>query len=136
MQERMANRRVYETSGRAYVLSGLSSHSSQRATARGDSTDSTSLVRAYQTPSMADMVNLSQTMSFGNPSPRPAIRPTQSFPARPRPRGVFNSNVHEWEYGNVEMFFVRMMRKSDRGFPVLSPMDSVWRDDECSLFDR
>ncbi|KAL0460713.1 UNVERIFIED_CONTAM: E3 ubiquitin-protein ligase WAV3 [Sesamum latifolium] len=123
MQERMANRRVYETSGRAYVLSGLSSHSWQRATARGDSTDSTSLVRAYQTPSMADMVNLSQTMSSGNPSPRPAIRPTQSFPARPRRdnfvvgsnserkilefRGVFNSNVHEWGYGNVEMVLVR-----------------------------
>ncbi|KAL0390540.1 UNVERIFIED_CONTAM: E3 ubiquitin-protein ligase WAV3 [Sesamum calycinum] len=86
MQERMANQRVYETSGRAYVLSGLSSHSRQRATARGDSTDSTSLVRAYQTPSMADMVSLSQTMSFCNPSPRPAIRPTQSFPARQCPR--------------------------------------------------
>ncbi|KAG8387654.1 hypothetical protein BUALT_Bualt02G0043800 [Buddleja alternifolia] len=86
MQERMANRRVYETSGRAYVLSGLSSHSWQRATARGDSTDSTSLVQAYQTPSMVDMVNLSQTMYFGSPSPRPTIRPTRSFPARTRPR--------------------------------------------------
>ncbi|PIN07657.1 Anaphase-promoting complex (APC), subunit 11 [Handroanthus impetiginosus] len=86
MQERMANRRVYETSGRAYVLSGLSSHSWQRATARGDSTDSTSLVQAYQTPSMVDMVNLSQTMILGHPLPRPAIRPTRSFPARPQPR--------------------------------------------------
>ncbi|KAK4441190.1 E3 ubiquitin-protein ligase WAV3 [Sesamum alatum] len=86
MKQRMANRRVYETSGRAYVLSGLSSHSWQRATARGDSTDSTSLVQAYQTPSMADMVNLSQTMSSGNPSPRPAIRPTQPFPVRLHPR--------------------------------------------------
>uniref|UniRef100_A0A2C9VN21 VWA-Hint protein Vwaint domain-containing protein n=1 Tax=Manihot esculenta TaxID=3983 RepID=A0A2C9VN21_MANES len=35
----------------AYVLSGLSPHSWQRTTARGDSTDSTSLVQAYQTPS-------------------------------------------------------------------------------------
>ncbi|KAI3461417.1 hypothetical protein Pfo_018080 [Paulownia fortunei] len=86
MQERMANRLVYETSGRAYVLSGLSSHSWQRATARGDSSDSTILVQAYQTPSMADMVNLSQTMSFSTPSPRPTIRPTRSFPARPQPR--------------------------------------------------
>ncbi|KAK6163343.1 hypothetical protein DH2020_000207 [Rehmannia glutinosa] len=72
-------------SGRAYVLSGLSSHSWQRATARGDSTDSTSLVHAYQTPSMVDMVNLSQTMLLGNPHRR-TMRPTLSFPARPRPR--------------------------------------------------
>ena len=61
MQERMANQRVYEHSGRAYVLSGLCAHSWQRATARGDSTDSTSLVNAYRTPSMADMVSRSQT---------------------------------------------------------------------------
>ncbi|XP_059291799.1 E3 ubiquitin-protein ligase WAV3-like [Lycium ferocissimum] len=88
MQERMANRRVYETSGRAYVLSGLSSHSWQRATARGDSTDSTSLIQAYQTPSMVDMVSRSQTMYLGSPAPRPRphLRPVQSFPARQQPR--------------------------------------------------
>ncbi|XP_016489603.2 E3 ubiquitin-protein ligase WAV3 isoform X1 [Nicotiana tabacum] len=86
MQERMANRRVYETSGRAYVLSGLSSHSWQRATARGDSTDSTSLIQAYQTPSMVDMVSRSQTMYLGSPAPRPPLRPVRSFPARPQPR--------------------------------------------------
>lgn len=86
MQERMANRQVYESSGRAYVLSGLSSHSWQRATARGDSTDSTSLVQAYQTPSMVDMVTRSQTMIFGNPAPQRSLRPAQSFPARSRPR--------------------------------------------------
>ncbi|CAK9138728.1 unnamed protein product [Ilex paraguariensis] len=86
MQERMANRRLYETSGRAYVLSGLSSHSWQRATARGDSTDSTSLVQAYQTPSMVDMVNRSQTMLFGSTSPQPSARPARSFPVRPQPR--------------------------------------------------
>ncbi|KAL2507514.1 Zinc finger (C3HC4-type RING finger) family protein [Forsythia ovata] len=86
MQERMANRRVYETTGRAYVLSGLSSHSWQRATARGDSMDSTSLLHAYQTPSMVDMVNRSQTVLFGSSSPRPSIRPSRSFPAQPRPR--------------------------------------------------
>ncbi|KAE8691111.1 vignain-like [Hibiscus syriacus] len=85
MQERMVNRRVYESSGRAYVLSGLSSHSWQRATARGDSTDSTSLVQAYQTPTMTDMVTRSQTMFFGNP-PRRKLRQAQSFPARPEPR--------------------------------------------------
>ncbi|KAE8656825.1 PHE ammonia lyase 1 [Hibiscus syriacus] len=85
MQERMANRHVYESSGRAYVLSGLSSHSWQRATARGDSTDSTSLVQAYQTPTMTDMVTRSQTMLFGSP-PQRKLRQAQSFPARPWPR--------------------------------------------------
>ncbi|XP_020248840.1 uncharacterized protein LOC109826238 isoform X2 [Asparagus officinalis] len=80
MQERMASRQRYEASGRAYVLSGLSSHSWQRATARGDSTHSTSLVHAYQTPSMVDMVTRSQMLA---PPPfRPSlspIRPTKSF---------------------------------------------------------
>ncbi|KAL6276140.1 hypothetical protein ACE6H2_019741 [Prunus campanulata] len=86
MQERMGNRRAYEESGRAYVLSGLSSHSWQRATARGDSTDSTSLVQSYQTPSMTDMVTRSQTMLLGNPSPRRTLSTTQSFPAKSQPR--------------------------------------------------
>lgn len=87
MQERMANRRIYESSGRAYVLSGLSSHSWQRATARGDSTDSTSLVQAYQTPSMVDMVTRSQTMILGTPLPqRKQLRQAHSFPARQKPR--------------------------------------------------
>ncbi|XP_076916697.1 E3 ubiquitin-protein ligase WAV3-like [Bidens hawaiensis] len=54
MKERMATRRVYESSGRAYVLSGLSSHSWQRATARGDSTEMTSQIQSYQTQSMVD----------------------------------------------------------------------------------
>ncbi|XP_050139895.1 E3 ubiquitin-protein ligase WAV3-like [Malus sylvestris] len=86
MQERMGNRGAYEESGRAYVLSGLSSHSWQRATARGDSTDSTSLVLSYQTPSMIDMVTRSQTMLLGNPSPQRALSSAQSFPAKPQPR--------------------------------------------------
>ncbi|GLT56801.1 hypothetical protein SLA2020_298180 [Shorea laevis] len=86
MQERMANRQMYEASGRAYVLSGLSSHSWQRATARGDSTDSTSLVRAYQTPSMVNMVSRSQTMFYGNPQPQRKLRQAHSYPARPGPR--------------------------------------------------
>ncbi|KAF5727460.1 hypothetical protein HS088_TW22G01153 [Tripterygium wilfordii] len=87
MQERMANRSVYEASGRAYVLSGLSSHSLQRATVRGDSTDSSSLVRAYQTISMVDMVSRSQTMIFGKPSSKRSLRATMSFPAgRAQPR--------------------------------------------------
>ncbi|XP_015874446.2 E3 ubiquitin-protein ligase WAV3 isoform X1 [Ziziphus jujuba] len=86
MQERMANRRVYEESGRAYVLSGLSSHSWQRATARGDSTDSTSRVQSYQTPSMVDMVTRSQTMVMGNAPRQRNLQPAQSFPARGQPR--------------------------------------------------
>nr|GMD69463.1 E3 ubiquitin-protein ligase WAV3 isoform X1 [Ipomoea batatas] len=85
MQERMANRRIYETSGRAYVLSGLSSHSWQRATARGDSTESTSLVQAYQTPSMTEMITRSQTMVLGSPSAR-QLRQARSFPSQPQPR--------------------------------------------------
>ncbi|XP_062226133.1 E3 ubiquitin-protein ligase WAV3-like isoform X2 [Phragmites australis] len=64
MQERMANRQLYEASGRAYMLSGLSSHSWQRATARGDSTDSTTLVYSYQTPSMVHMLQDSQNHSW------------------------------------------------------------------------
>ncbi|PRQ33511.1 putative chromatin regulator PHD family [Rosa chinensis] len=86
MQERMGNRRAYEETGRAYVLSGLSSHSWQRATARGDSTDSTSLLQSYQTPSMVDMVTRSQTMLLGNPSPRRTLSSVKSFPAKSQPR--------------------------------------------------
>ncbi|KAG7538694.1 Zinc finger RING-type [Arabidopsis suecica] len=91
-QERMASRQVYEASGRAYVLAGLSSHSWQRATARGDMSDTTTT--SYQTQSMVDMVNLSQTMTFGmpiasstsSPSAQRKLRQALSFPARPRPR--------------------------------------------------
>ncbi|XP_077226806.1 E3 ubiquitin-protein ligase WAV3-like [Tasmannia lanceolata] len=86
MQERMASRRVYEASGRAYVLSGLSSHSWQRATARGDSTESASLVHAYQTPSMVNMLARSQTLPLGGPSPPPPVRPGRVFPPQPQPR--------------------------------------------------
>ncbi|KAI5648640.1 hypothetical protein M9H77_34645 [Catharanthus roseus] len=63
MQERMANRGVYEALGRAYVLSGQLSHSRQRANCSGD------LQSNYQTPSMAQMVNRSQQATgIGNPS--------------------------------------------------------------------
>lgn len=85
MKDRMANHQVYEASGRAYVLSGLSSHSWQRATARGDSVDSTSLVQAYQTPSMVDMVTRSQTLIFGSPAAQRSLQPAQSFPGRSQP---------------------------------------------------
>ncbi|KAI5077458.1 hypothetical protein GOP47_0007282 [Adiantum capillus-veneris] len=59
IQERMANRQLYERSGRAYLLSAQSSHLRQRATTRGDSVDC--LMNDYQTPSMVDMITLSQT---------------------------------------------------------------------------
>ncbi|XP_050384774.1 E3 ubiquitin-protein ligase WAV3-like isoform X1 [Argentina anserina] len=83
MQERMASRHVYEASGRAYILSGLSSHSWQRATARGDSTDGSSLVQSYQTPSMVEMLTRSQAMLLGSPSAQRLIRPLYS---QPKPR--------------------------------------------------
>ncbi|KAI4982927.1 hypothetical protein ZWY2020_023419 [Hordeum vulgare] len=87
MQERMASRQRYEASGRAYVLSGLSSHSWQRATARGDSTDSESLIQAYQTTSMVDMVLRSQTLTRSStPKQTPQMRHAKSFPAHPQPR--------------------------------------------------
>ncbi|KAG1359758.1 E3 ubiquitin-protein ligase WAV3 [Cocos nucifera] len=85
MQERMASRQRYEASGRAYVLSGLSSHSWQRATTRGDSRDC-SLSQAYQTPTMVDMLQRSQTMSPASRRPNPQMRHAKSFPARPQPR--------------------------------------------------
>lgn len=86
MQERMASRHVYEASGRAYILSGLSSHSWQRATARGDSTDGSSLVQSYQTPSMMEMVTRSQASLLGSPSAQRLLRPVWSFASQPRPR--------------------------------------------------
>ncbi|KAM0068834.1 putative chromatin regulator PHD family [Helianthus debilis subsp. tardiflorus] len=85
MQERMTSRKMYEESGRAYILSGLSSHSWQRATARGDSTDSSSLVRAYQTPSMVELLSRSQASLLGSPSVQRSVRPIWSF-ASPKPR--------------------------------------------------
>ncbi|CAN0898888.1 E3 ubiquitin-protein ligase WAV3 [Linum grandiflorum] len=82
MRERMRNRAVYESTGRAYVLSGLSSHSWQRATARGDSTDSGVLTQTYQTPSMADMVDRSQIFMLGNRACDRKLMREPSFPAR------------------------------------------------------
>ncbi|XP_062205895.1 E3 ubiquitin-protein ligase WAV3-like isoform X2 [Phragmites australis] len=62
MQDRTENRQRYQESGRAYILAGLSSHSWQRATARGDSTELTGLIHTYQTPSMVDMLHRSQAL--------------------------------------------------------------------------
>lgn len=81
IQDRMASRQLYETSGRAYALSGLSSHSWQRATTRGDSSDSVSLVYGYQTPTMVDMLMRSQSIC---PVPQDvtsrSLLPSRSFP--------------------------------------------------------
>ncbi|KAL8159828.1 hypothetical protein V2J09_001365 [Rumex salicifolius] len=88
MQERMASRHVYEASGRAYILSGMSSHSWQRATTRGDSTDSSSIVQAYQTPSMTEMLTLSKATLLGSPTGQRLARPIWSF-SSPKPRTCF-----------------------------------------------
>ncbi|CAL5068820.1 unnamed protein product [Urochloa decumbens] len=86
MQERMANRQLYEASGRAYMLSGLSSHSWQRATTRGDSTDSTTLVYSYQTPSMVQMLEHSQNFSSSPQNQRPQVRGARSVLEKPQAR--------------------------------------------------
>nr|DAD43710.1 TPA_asm: hypothetical protein HUJ06_001940 [Nelumbo nucifera] len=85
IRERMASQELYEETGRAYVLSGLSSHSWQRATTRGNSTTHGLVYNTegnnshvsggsvgYETPSMVSMVTRSQTLSLpvGNPPPR------------------------------------------------------------------
>lgn len=59
MQEKMSSKKKYETSGRGYVLSGLSSHQRQRATTKGDSSQSGST--AYRTRFMSEMVAKSQS---------------------------------------------------------------------------
>eukprot|EP01018_Ginkgo_biloba_P025791 Gb_04078 [translate_table: standard] len=66
IQARMTNKQTYERSGRAFVLSAQSSHLRQRATTRGESIENYS--REYQTPSMADMVMRSQTLSATEPN--------------------------------------------------------------------
>ncbi|KAJ4980825.1 hypothetical protein NE237_031662 [Protea cynaroides] len=76
IRDRMASQELYEETGRAYVLSGLSSHSWQRATTRGDLTTQTRVfnregdnqnmsgVMGYETPSMVSMVRRSQTINM------------------------------------------------------------------------
>ncbi|KAL9275780.1 E3 ubiquitin-protein ligase WAV3-like protein [Drosera capensis] len=85
MQDRMSSRQLYESSGRAFILSGLSSHSWQRATARGDSTDSSSIIQAYQTPSMVEMLTRSQASLSRSPTAQRLVQPKWSFPS-PKPR--------------------------------------------------
>lgn len=81
LQEKMTSERMYETSGRAYALSTMSSHSAQRATARysttvsgyspGPAGYSMPLPQAYQTSAMARMVSRSQQLVIQSPTPSP-----------------------------------------------------------------
>ncbi|KAJ0967614.1 hypothetical protein J5N97_024531 [Dioscorea zingiberensis] len=77
MQERMTSMHRYYTSGRAYMLSGLSSHLWQRATARGDSTDLSTTIHAYQTPSMVEMLSRSQVLSMSPQLPVSEVQPSK-----------------------------------------------------------
>ncbi|KAK9268009.1 hypothetical protein L1049_010447 [Liquidambar formosana] len=95
IRERMASQELYEHTGRAYVLSGLSSHSWQRATTRGDSTtqtfvlggeggnSSTSGAVGYNTPTMVRMVTKSQTLNFST-TPEQARRLNKSCSLTPQ----------------------------------------------------
>lgn len=74
IRERMTSLELYQQSGRAFVLSGLSSHSWQRATTRGDSMSQTFVMSTrggggnqntvgYDTPTMVSMVTMSQNLN-------------------------------------------------------------------------
>ncbi|CAL2252631.1 unnamed protein product [Prunus armeniaca] len=80
IRDRMASVESYTQTGRAYVLSGLSSHSWQRATTRGDMTTqiltmseggtshtSVGTTVGYETPTMVTMVRMSQNLGV-NPA--------------------------------------------------------------------
>ncbi|ONL93544.1 Uncharacterized protein sll0103 [Zea mays] len=98
MQQRVENRRRYEESGRAFMLAGLSSHSWQRATARGDSTEITTTIHTYQTPSMVDMLQRSQILvppiaDMLNSSPTVAPPNRFSRPSRSRTIKSFSEQL-------------------------------------------
>ncbi|KAF5736232.1 putative Zinc finger family protein [Tripterygium wilfordii] len=66
IQERMTSVQLYEQTGRAYALSGLSSHSRQRATTRGQTDSNTNTTTSYETPSMVSMVSKSQVLNLAH----------------------------------------------------------------------
>ncbi|WZY97201.1 hypothetical protein YC2023_069530 [Brassica napus] len=86
LQEKMTSMSMYQTSGRAYALSSMSSHSAQRATALysptvsgfsptyspGTAGYSMPLPQAYQTSAMARMVTRSQQLGIQSPTTSPA----------------------------------------------------------------
>ncbi|KAI3839932.1 hypothetical protein MKW92_016096 [Papaver armeniacum] len=77
VRSRMKSKKTYESTGRGYLLSGMSSHSRQKATTRGGSTEST-----YQTASMSKMVNRSRASvpkSLVNNSPTIPSSPISLF---------------------------------------------------------
>ncbi|XP_026447735.1 E3 ubiquitin-protein ligase WAV3-like [Papaver somniferum] len=70
VRSRMETRKIYESTGRGFLLSGMISHSRQLATARGDSIESSSsFSQAYQTTSMSNMVLLSRQSLRDVPPP-------------------------------------------------------------------
>ncbi|KAL6561877.1 hypothetical protein OROGR_002884 [Orobanche gracilis] len=74
IRRRMEDMDTYVHTGRAYVLSGLSSHSSQRPTTRSSSSGPV----GYDTPSMVTMVSRSQTLSAEYYHRQQAARLTRS----------------------------------------------------------
>lgn len=86
IKERMVSMESYQHTGRAYMRSGMSSHSWQRSTTRGSSTSQTTTQgnsssntgqHGYDTPSMVSMVTKSQTLNFRN-HPEQVERPNKS----------------------------------------------------------
>ncbi|XP_026448819.1 E3 ubiquitin-protein ligase WAV3-like [Papaver somniferum] len=73
VRSRMKSKKIYESTGRGYLLSGMSSHSRQMATTRGDSTEST-----YQTASMSKM--LKKSAAYLPKSRAPNSAALSSFP--------------------------------------------------------
>ncbi|KAL5731567.1 hypothetical protein ACHQM5_004283 [Ranunculus cassubicifolius] len=69
IKDRMRSQVVYEETGRAYTLSGMSSHSWQRTTTRGDNSN-TQIGDGYETTSMTTMVMRSQTVILDIPRPK------------------------------------------------------------------
>ncbi|XP_059436617.1 E3 ubiquitin-protein ligase WAV3-like [Corylus avellana] len=63
IRERMTSQELYRQSGRAFVLSGLSSHSLQRTTTRGDENSLVGFGFGYDTPTMVSMVTKSQQLT-------------------------------------------------------------------------
>lgn len=94
IKERMVNLETYQHTGRAYMRSGMSSHSWQRSTTRGNSSSqiamqgdssSNSGQHGYDTPSMVSMVTKSQILTFGNHQEQ-LERANKSCVLSPKPR--------------------------------------------------
>ncbi|KZV34886.1 hypothetical protein F511_10141, partial [Dorcoceras hygrometricum] len=80
-RKRMVSRETYMQQGRAYALSGMSSHTSQRASSRGNSAAGAASVcfgsaafGAYATPNMINMISKSQQQSKLPPKGAPPMK--------------------------------------------------------------